>query len=179
MRLLFCALLTVSLTGCMCRSGVIDCTTGRAYPGFCKPLCGGPCDPFVWLAGDCSNCCCCAYKCAYTPYGGITCCGDEMVYGPSCVAPPLKWAPPAVPTAPSGHTVYPPGPAMGPGPASAPAAPPMPATAEPSTTDTPAATNTVPAAPPSAETSGTESEIEPAPSILHDARNDRPERSRL
>lgn len=170
MRLLFYALLTVSLTGCMCRTGVIDCTTGRAYPGFCKPLCGGPLDPFVWAAGDCSTCCCCAYECAYNPYGGLTCCGEDMVYGPSCVAPPLRWSPPAVPSTPFGHTVHPPGPVSVPSPT---VAPPMPASDEPASPAVP------PAAPPSDPTLDYESNAETGPRILHDARNDRPERSRL
>ena len=174
MRLLFWALLTVPLAGCMCRTGVIDCTTGRAYPGFCKPLCGGPLDPFVWAAGDCSTCCCCAYQCAYTPYGGITCCGDEMVYGPSCVAPPLRWAPPAVPATPYGHNVYPPGPVAVPTPAAnSEVAPPMPADAAPLAPAAP------PAAPPVDPTLDYESDSGNGPRILHDARNERPERSRL
>lgn len=173
MRLLLGALLTLSLTGCMCRTGVIDCTTGRAYPGFCKPLCGGPADPFVWLAGDCSTCCCCSYECAYTPYGGLTCCGDEMVYGPSCVAPPLRWAPPAVPTLPTGHIVHPPGPITPPGPAPI-AAPAPELKATPSLpSDTP------PTAPPSDPSLDYESDLDAGPRILHDARNEQPERSRL
>ncbi len=106
MRLFILAVATLCLSGCMCRSGVVDCTTNRSYPGFCKPLCGGPLDPFVWLAGDCSTCCCGASKCGYTPYGGRTCCGDDMVYTPSCISPPLRWAAPALPTAPSGHVVH-------------------------------------------------------------------------
>ena len=96
----------LALTGCMSRPGVIDCTTGRAYPGFSKPLCGGPFDPFVWLAGDCQTCCAGCLECAYTPYGGLTHHGEDMYYTPSCVAPPLKWAPPALPEAPGGHAVY-------------------------------------------------------------------------
>ncbi|MBA3315737.1 MAG: hypothetical protein M3552_18230 [Planctomycetota bacterium] len=168
MRLLFGALLTLSITGCMCRPGVIDCTTGRAYPGFCKPLCGGPCDPFMWIAGDCSTCCCCSYKCGYTPYGGRTHCGDDMVYGPSCVAPPLRWAAPAVPMPPWGHTVHLPGPLcppVTPAPLISPpdAVPPVPP----------------PTAPPADAFSGSELQTEAGPRILHDARNDRPERSRL
>ena len=106
MRAHFAALAALSLTGCMCRPGVIDCTTGRAYPGFCKPLCGGPCDPFVWACGDCSTCCCCALECGYTPYGGRTVCGDDMTYQQSCEAPPLRWSPPATPAPPTGHVVH-------------------------------------------------------------------------
>jgi hypothetical protein len=90
----------------MCRPGTVDCTTGRAYPAFCKPLCGGPCDPFMWLAGDCDTCCCCLYEDAFTPYGGYTVCGEKMTFAPSCVAPPLRWSPPAMPMPPGGHVVH-------------------------------------------------------------------------
>ncbi|HEX6984886.1 MAG TPA: hypothetical protein VF170_05890 [Planctomycetaceae bacterium] len=152
MRLLSAALAVLSLTGCMCRPGVIDCTTNRAYPGFCKPLCGGPCDPFMWLAGDCSTCCCCAYRCGYTPYGGRTICGEDMVYNPSCVAPPLRWAAPAMPAPPTGHVVYPPGPPM-----PRPAVPPAP----PAATSKSTAPATPPAAPPSESTRPEEYEEEP------------------
>ena len=83
--------------GCMCRPGVVDCTTTRTYPAFCKPLCGGPLDPFVWVTGDCNTCCCGSMCGAYTPYGGRTCHGDQITFEPSCSAPPLRYAPPAVP----------------------------------------------------------------------------------
>ena len=91
------------LTGCMSRPGVVDCTTGRAYPGFSKPLCGGPFDPFVWLAGDCETCCAGCQKCSFTPYGGRTHCGEEMRYTPSCVGPAFQIAAPAVPQSPWGN----------------------------------------------------------------------------
>ena len=90
-------LVLLVLTGCMSRPGVVDCTTGRAYPGFSKPLCGGPFDPFVWLAGDCQTCCAGCQKCSLTPYGGHTHCGEEMRYTPSCVGPAFQIAAPAVP----------------------------------------------------------------------------------
>ena len=129
------------LVGCMCRPGTIDCTTGRAYPAFCKPLCGGPFDPFIWVTGDCNCDCCCGPICgAYTPYGGRTHHG-ESVFVPGCVGPPLQWASPAVPTTrvpvlPVGYC--PPGPTLAPafgpgtaesppGPAMKPPAPPAPA----------------------------------------------------
>lgn len=162
MKLLLSVLMTLSLTGCMCRTGVIDCTTGRAYPGYCKPLCGGPCDPFMWLAGDCSTCCCCSYKCGYTPYGGRTHCGDDMVYGPSCVAPPLRWADPAVQVPPGGHVVHLPTP--------------------PGTPEVPAPDSklqTIPPLPPAAPPAEQQSQSAAGPRILHDARNERPNRSRL
>jgi hypothetical protein len=187
MRLLFAALAAVALSGCMCRPGVIDCTTSRAYPGFCKPLCGGPCDPFMWLAGDCSTCCCCSYKCGYTPYGGRTCFGDDMTYTPSCVSPPLRWAPPAQPSAPFGHTVYPPGPPL------VPKAP----SPLPTYGDAPGAATTAnpPVAPPSdpepapdtdesyepplrSPPADIEPEVRTGPRILHDARNEPLERLR-
>lgn len=183
-------LAVLTLTGCMCRPGVIDCTTNRAYPGFCKPLCGGPLDPFMWAAGDCSTCCCCSYRCGYTPYGGRTICGDDMVYTPSCVSPPLRWAPPAVPAPPTGHVVHLPGPAPPRKPPVPPAAAPVPPSPPESIPETP------PAAPP-AEPSplpGDEPEVEEpfelpgpltepearsGPRILHDARNEHPDRTRL
>lgn len=182
MRLHLLALATLGLTGCMCRPGVVDCTTGRAYPGFCKPLCGGPCDPFMWLAGDCSNCCCCSYKCGYTPYGGRTVCGDEMVYGPSCISPPLQWAAPAVPSAPSGHVVHLPPPPLPPAPAAETRTgkentevPPVPAAPAAEKPPTPAVDPEV------YEPPIRDSEIDEAgpPRSLQDARRDSPMRSRL
>jgi len=171
----FClSLATIFLTGCMCRPGVVDCTTGRPYAGYCKPLCGGPLDPFVWAAGDCSTCCCCVYECGYIPYGGRTFCGDDMVYSPSCVAPPLRWAPPAIPTPPTGHIVHSVPHASAASPAKqAPTVPPAPPAPVP------------PAKPTQDRLSlpqsmkGTETEDRGAPSMLRDTRNEEPTRSRL
>lgn len=208
MRALPAILLAASMTGCMCRPGVVDCTTGRAYPAFCKPLCGGPCDPFVWLAGDCSCNCRCSYKGAYTPYGGWTCCGDKMAYVPSCVAPPLRWAPPAMPSPPGGHTVHLPPcpPPLSPkkaAPNQTTTAPPSPAPALPPGAPTPEPDTTLPTPPeasdagaalpappepgePPAETDAPPVENDDAPAatgsrprILHDARNDRWQLPRL
>lgn len=185
MKLFFAALAAVALSGCMCRPGVIDCTTSRAYPGFCKPLCGGPCDPFMWAAGDCSTCCCCCYKCGYTPYGGRTCLGDDMAYTASCVSPPLRWAPPAQPSAPFGHTVYPPGP---PQILTAPAPRPLHGGAS-SSSQPPANPPVAPPAGPKLDQDEFEqphksppNELEPevpsGPRVLHDARNEPLERIR-
>ena len=173
MRNFSLAIVLLSLTGCMCRPGMVDCTTNRTYPGFCKPLCGGPCDPFMWLAGDCDTCCCCLYEGGFTPYGGWTCCGDEMVYSPSCVVPPLRWADPAVPMPPSGHMVHvPPGAYCPPG-----AVPPVPPGPLPESSN--ATLLAPPAAPvPSDEPLESEPNAFRAPGVLYDARNDQPMQSR-
>lgn len=175
MRLLIAALAVLPLSGCMCRPGVIDCTTNRAYPGFCKPLCGGPCDPFMWIAGDCSTCCCCAYCGGYTPYGGRTICGEEMVYSPSCVAPPLRWEPPAFPAPPIGHVVHLP-PAPRPAAANVPPTPPVAPPAEAKPLREPDEEFLPPVEPYDPPVGPA---VQPDPMILHDARNERPERSRL
>lgn len=179
----------------MCRPGVVDCTTGRAYPGFCKPLCGGGCDPFIWVTGDCSCDCKCTYKCGYTPYGGRTICGDDMAYVPSCVAPPLRWAAPAVPSPPSGHVVHlppcPPPLSPKPGPRPTYATPPTPAGESPPSAPTPepepAPTKTDERTPPENEEQPDEAPVEgdapsaaaAQPRTLHDARNDRWQLPRL
>ena len=106
-------LVLLALTGCISRPGVVDCTTGRAYPGYSKIACGDPCDNLrcLGMLGCCDGDACGFWhygllKCAFNPYGGTSPCGDDMVYRLGCTAPPLVWAPPAIPTPPDGHTVY-------------------------------------------------------------------------
>ena len=92
----FVGLALVALAGCFTRSGTIDCTTGRAYPAFSKPLSGGI-DPFTLCCDNCPFACASAQCGAYTPYGGNLKHGGPMKFVPGCTSPPLAYAPAAVP----------------------------------------------------------------------------------
>ena len=92
-------LVPLLLTGCFCRQGTIDCTTGRAYPAFCKPLSGG-CDPSVWFCDKCPHDCATTVCGAYTPYGGNLHHGEPTQFVPACAGRPLAYAPAAVPARP-------------------------------------------------------------------------------